>query len=120
MSIVVQQEDVTNVAPELASEGADRVALFTAIAQGYISECKWGQPKANQAAAILVAHLITYANRGASSGGAGGTITELKVGDVQQSFGSETPTSDAELATTNYGKLFLSLRRTVFTSPIIV
>jgi hypothetical protein len=119
MSIVFTQTDVTNVAPELAAEVSTRFDIFSAIAISSINECAWGS-KATYAAILLTCHLFTLANRGQTASGAGGAITENKVGDVQQSYGPQAPTADGELEATNYGRLYLMLRRSIVTTPLIV
>jgi hypothetical protein len=120
MSITVAQADISNMAPELAGETSGRVGSFISIATSMVSESRWGTTKANFAVIYLTCHLMTMANRGQSAGGAGGQITQNKVDQLTQSYSADQSEIDKDLMSTAYGKMYLGLRNTVPTVPLIV
>lgn len=115
MSVSITKTDVTNVAPELASETTERINFFIDFARTFVCESKWGT-KAKLATTVMAAHLATLSNRNGNSG----AITSEKVGDYSQNYGPGATGSDSELSQTAYGTQFLMLRKTLVTTPLIV
>lgn len=112
--------DILKIAPELSSVSDDTFSFFITEAGRYINQAAWGE-KANFAHALYTAHLLTMSSRGASSQGAAGPVTAMKLGEASINFGQiNLSGNDAILGTTTYGSQFLSLRKTLVISPIVL
>ena len=83
-----------------------------------IAKCKVGEAvfgdKADYAAALMTAHIFALSGRG----GAGGQVTQEKVGDLSRSYSVETGGAGSDLSTTAYGRLFIQCRKQCPVSPI--
>jgi hypothetical protein len=115
MSVIIQPSDITDVAPELADQTTQRLEFYIELARSFVNEGMWGA-KATKGIILYAAHLATLGARE----GAGGAITAERVGDLQRSYGSSSSEEDYELKQTSYGTMFLSLRKTLAFTPILV
>jgi len=111
--MAITPDTVIEVAPELSSQTEARILAFINYASPYINRTIWGT-KADFAHALFTAHLLTMSLKG----GAGGEITSEKVGDLAISYGAGSSGND--LGKTSYGSIFLSLRKTLLISPVVV
>lgn len=121
----VQPSDVTDVAPEFAGVQDDTIQEFIDIAALIVGPA-WGK-KRDKGIAVLAAHFLKdmgYGGGGNGSSSASGPVTMEKVGDLQKSYGtvalSGGSASDQLLTMTKYGRMFLMIKKTVFTSPLVV
>jgi len=112
--MAITSTDVINVAPELSSVATSRIDDFIAFAKPYINFPLWDD-KADFAHSLFTAHLLTLSN---NTGSATTNVKSEKVGDLSRSF--EGPKSDELLSSTSYGSMFLSLRRSLLISPIVI
>lgn len=118
---MITAADVIDVAPEFGAESVARINRFIARALPYINPRIWGI-KTDYAHALFTAHLLK--GSGSASGGGpvvipAGPVTKEKMGDLEISYASATISSPSSFETTNYGQLFLQLRRTVSVSPLV-
>ncbi len=75
--------------------------------------------KLDQGVSNLTAHFFVQ-NKAGGSAGAGGQITQEKVGDLSRSFNATDPsTGGGNLGETTYGRFYLSLLKTLATKPLI-
>lgn len=126
--VSVTKQDITNVAAEFAAVPESTVDIFIEYARDLVSEKVWGTKKAKQGIVWLTCHFMSQVGLGTSGSGAGGgasgPVTMEKVGDLQRSYGTTALTSssamDQLLSSTKYGQLFILVRKTVFTTPIVV
>lgn len=79
-------------------------------------EC-WGE-KASQGHALLTAHYMTVAGLG-SSGGERGPVTSKKIDKLAITYGSSVASASDELASTKWGRLYLSKRKTIIIAPMV-
>ena len=119
MPVIITATDVTNVAPEFTSQAQARIDSFIDIARGFICEEKWGE-KAKNAIIFYTAHLLSLASRGAS--GASGPVTAERVGELSRSYGQISGGSDSEmeLSQTPYGLIFISMRKGLLITPLVI
>lgn len=111
------------VAPTVAEDQS--VNVYIQMAEERTNRAFYG-PKANQAVALLTAHLAFLftatpnshgAGSGSLEGGSTGAITSKREGDLSVSYGSgvvssaAASVSDAELAQTRFGLMLLALRK---------
>jgi len=104
--------DLQKIAPEFSQEDSSRVNFFLKIARRGISETVWGD-QYDDGVLFLTAHYLTVANRN----GVGGSVTKEKVGDLEVSYSSQ---GDSEFDTTSWGRLYLSIKKTLVTGPRVV
>ena len=102
-------------APGLCGENREPAETLLEVAGSMISlEC-WGT-KASNGHLLLAAHLLQlFAGAGGAS--AGGPVASRTIGKISESYAVATQ-ADAELATTTYGQLYLTLRKTLLLLPI--
>jgi hypothetical protein len=112
MPITVEQSDISNVAPELASQTQERVDLFIEYARLFVNEEKWGS-KAKFGIVLYACHLLTLSSSDGRSG-----ITSEKVGELQVNYAA--PQGDDELNQTPYGMMYRNLRKTLPFTPLVV
>lgn len=85
----------------------------------------WGS-KAPNGVKLLAAHFLAQLGFGtvSGSGDIAGPVTSEKVGDLQRSYAATSisggSVSDSIFNTTRYGRLYLLLRKTIPTTPIVV
>lgn len=112
--------EVRAVAPEFGPDDATgpirdaAISTWLAIAQPLIGLRRWGE-QASAGHALLTAHMVSIAPSPGGSGidGAGPVVSEA-VGPISRSFGfAAGPASDAALATTTHGRIYLTLRQNV-------
>ena len=103
--------------PEFASTSDAFIQLYIDQAILCVNVNRWGN-KSEWGIAYLTAHLLTIINRGGS--GQSGAVTQESVGDLSRSYGTVTPINESEYSTTNYGREYLRLRKTILTSPLVL
>lgn len=118
--ISVNEDDLTNLAPELGDVDPELIDTFIAWANDEIDVDKVGTSPANRLALYLVAHLCTLYKRAQSGGGTGAALTgplqSVTIGPVSKTFataatGVTSTTSEKALASTSYGTEFQRLVR---------
>ena len=112
--MAVSAGDIKKLSGEFSSLENSQINIFLGMAKRCINASVWGD-KADDGIKLLTAHFVSMANRG----GASGSITKEKVGDLEISYGSGGG-SESDLATTSWGKLFLAMRRTLVITPMVV
>lgn len=127
--VTVTKTDITDVAPEFASVAEPTVNIFIGYARHYVGEGVWGEAKAKQGIVWMACHLMKKIGFGEGTstptpGGSSGPVTMEKVGDLQRSYQALSlqgvSALDSVLATTSYGQMFIMLRKTVPTSPLVI
>lgn len=114
--MAVTPQDLKKIAPELESETAARLQFFIDFAIQSVNSSVFGD-KSDKAVTLLAAHFLTLSNRG----GAGGSVTSEKVGDLSRSYSAPSgKIGESELATTAYGQMFLTLLKSLSISPRVV
>lgn len=104
-------------APELAALTDPFVGLYIELAKDNVGVSAWGD-KYDRAVTMLTCHYLTMRGRAAS--GAAGPVTSKKVGDLQISYGAITGyLTDASLNSTEYGQIYLHMRRGLVITPIV-
>ncbi len=93
--------------PEFSGTDAAVSAFWLDMTSSQIGLTAWGTD-ASRGHALLTAHHLKLAGEGSSS--TAGTVSSRAVGSVSESYAVATPT-DAELGSTVYGSMYLSLRR---------
>jgi hypothetical protein len=101
------------VAPEFAGRSNSDVETALDIASVWLDESVW-LSKYETGLAYMAAHLMSMAERE----GAGGPVTAESVGGVSASYGTTGP-SEELLLDSVYGRLFVALRQTLVTSPLV-
>ena len=106
--------------PEFASVDGDRLAAFLKITDMQINPCIW-KTKADYAQALLTAHILKSAGLGTNGpSGAGGPVTQEKIGDIEQGYGQwDYKEGFGGYATTAYGILFINLRKQTVRGPLV-
>lgn len=104
---------VRAIAPEFKSRSDSDITVALGTAEAWLDECVWGC-KYDTGQAYMAAHILAIADRD----GAGGPISSESVGGVSVSYGTSGD-SDEELNSTSYGQMFVSLRRTLVTGPLV-
>lgn len=121
--IEVTAADVTQFAPEFSDLPSSQIDLIIEYARNWVCEDKWGS-KSKLGIVLMSAHLLKEAGFGpGDSSSASGPVTSERVGDLQRSYGQvslqNSSVGDQLLATTKYGRLFLTLRRTLVITPMV-
>lgn len=104
---------VRSIAPEFKGRSDSDINAILSIAEAWLDEEVWGS-KYDTGHAYMSAHILAIADRE----GAGGAIASESVGGVSVGYGS-VGGSDEELNSTAYGQMFVSLRRTLVTGPLV-
>lgn len=112
------RDDLLALAPEIADNS--RVDLFLGYAALRVNR-RIFSGKADFATLLLAAHMLTRFSADMSAG-VSGAVTMEKVGDLQTQYGrlGLAGDGDDELNTTTYGAHFVSLRRGLLTTPLVV
>lgn len=127
MSIELSGEEVVAYAPEFASlvtgETPDytTIEMFIDLSRSFVNENFFGS-KAKNALLNMTCHILTKLRPGGSSGGGqAGAVSSERVGDLQVSYAIPTASNltinDAILASTQYGQIYLMLRRSIPATP---
>jgi len=99
-------------------EGGDATVQFALeCACSQINLCRWGV-KASCGHIYLTGHFLSV--QSGAGGGEGGAVSSKKIDKI--SIGYATPTfdsSDAALASTKWGRMYLALRDTIFVTPVV-
>lgn len=107
--------DVTAVASELSSlAAASQTYILDLVNNRMVDDDAWGE-YADDGRAYLAAHLGTIANGGGSGSGA---VTSETIGPLSRSYA--TPSDDGDLATTKYGRFYMTLMRMAIALPALV
>ena len=115
MATEVTSEEVIAYAPEMSTEGDERITLFIGFAGDFVSETKWGK-KYKQGIILMCCHLLKMA--ALDRAGAAGSVTAERVGEMSRSYSA--PPADNEMAQSSYGQTFLMLRKTLVITPMVV
>lgn len=103
--ITITWDDVTALAPELATVSAIGQAQILAQVALQVTPAKWGSLEwANAGACWLARHIASLYGKGGT-----GVVTEVHAGSVGKSFAS--PMSMVALQSTRYGMEFLQLAK---------
>ena len=115
------EDHLRAIAPQCLTDGSYQV--FIEMAEERTNRCFYGA-KANQAVALMAAHIwymLGSGNGGAGSGnlegGSTGSLSSKREGDLSVSYSSPSATlamkttTDAELAQTRWGLMLLNLRK---------
>lgn len=105
--------EVIALAPEFTGQEAT-IDVWLSLAECWIAPDVWGDC-ASQAHALLAAHMLTTSPAGAAAGGEGfghGPVSGRSNGPASVSYATPTPT-DADLALSSYGRLFVALSKRV-------
>jgi len=97
------------------TRGADQIEWMISCTCSMINlEC-WGD-KASCGHAYLAAHFLTV-----EAGGEGGIVSNRKIDTIQEGYGGipAFDSSDAALASTKYGRMYLAMRATLLTPPFV-
>lgn len=113
--MAVTASDIKKLSSELATESNSKINIFLGMATRCVNAKVWGD-KTDDGISLLTAHFIAMANKGS----VGGSITKEKIGDLEVSYSNGKPESNIELSATSWGQLFLSLRRTLVITPMVV
>lgn len=124
--VAVTKQDITNVAPEFSGVEETTVDLFIEYARQFVAEGQW-KSKAKQGIVWMACHMmktVGLGSGGSSGTGTSGPMTSEKVGDLQRSYGQLSlqggTALDQVLAQTKYGQMFIMIRKTIFTTPLVV
>jgi len=107
-------EELVALAPDLASVDPCILEAWLEIAGTMISISVWGS-KASHGHRLLAAHLYQVSQ----PGGETGPLASVTVGPVAKSF-AVTASADAELGSTQWGRMYLTLRRTLCRTPVAI
>lgn len=102
--------DLLALAPAMTASSGTMDA-YRALAENWIGVSAWGD-KASHAHALLTLHLMAAMGVAGGPGG-GAQIASKTIGRLSVSYAGNAPPSDAELGTTSWGTLYISLRNTV-------
>lgn len=100
--------------PEFADVPNVRLTIFSGMAERNVNRSVW-EEKADDAEMLLTAHFLTLADRQ----GAGGAVTQERVGDLSVSYGTSKGNQD-ELNSTSYGQMFLMMMKTLAITPRVI
>ena len=103
------------IAPEFGDKADDEIEVYLDIYSDFVSSSYFGTLY-DKALCFYTAHRITVAGIAADEGAessalTAGAITSEKEGDLQRSYASSTTTSDTELNSTYYGKMYLEIQK---------
>lgn len=108
--------DVIALAPELAVVDPTQLALVVdTITQRMLTVAEWGETL-HEGHRTLAAHWAVVELLSGAGAGPPGAVTSRRVDKVQESYaspGSGAGLSDAELASTKYGRMHIALRDTL-------
>lgn len=113
MATILTPTEVKAYAEKFTSLSDPKVQLFIDAAALWLNEGKWGR-KFKQGWIFMTCHLLEVDSRM----GASGQITSESVGELSVSYGSVP--NDDELNDTSYGRQFVSLRRTIRFTPMVL
>lgn len=126
--IQVSPRDVLAIAPEFRTtlsgqDAGSEIAALVGVARSYVPEGRWGAEKGKVALALLTAHLMKELGFGAEGVNHNGMVTSERVGDLSRSYAvssiSGTSVLDQLFMTTQYGRQFIMLRRTLPSTPLV-
>lgn len=113
MATEVTPEHVKSYAPEFESVADARVELMLEYAENFLSESKW-KTKYKMGKILMTCHLLAIGDREGSAG----AIASESIGGMSVSYA--TPDTNEALNSTSHGQMFLKLRKSIATSPIVV
>ena len=103
--------------PEFASLDDAFIQLYIDSASLSVNVNRWGN-KSEWGIAYLTAHLLTLLNRGGN--GQSGPVTQEKVGDLSRTYAPTSAISNSDYASTSYGQEFLRLRKSIFSTIMVL
>lgn len=104
--------DLRARATEFASTADATVDLALADALSQINTTNWGTSKADLGQIYLAAHLLKVWELQSSA--PAGPVSQRKDGDLSESYAIKYPVSAEDYSSTTWGRLYLSIRSTVF------
>jgi len=109
--VAVDLSQFKKMFPEFADIPNPRLTLFSEFAAENINRSVFAE-RADRAESLLMAHFLTLANRD----GAGGPVTQERVGDLSTSYG-QMGDKNQLLSTTSYGQMFLTIMKSLSITP---
>lgn len=103
--------DLLALAPGLTVDPATRDA-YRALAEKWIGLDAWGE-KASQGHTLLTLHLLAAAPGLSGVPGSSAKVASKTIGRLSISYQGDAAPSDAELGTTAWGTMYISLRDTI-------
>ena len=113
MATIVTAAQVKAFAAEFATVSDAKVDLYISYAGLFLAENKW-KNRYTFGVILMACHLLSLSGRT----GAAGALSSERVGDLSVSYSSSA--GDDELRTTSYGEQYISLRKTITTTPIVL
>ena len=101
--------------PTFSGVDEDHYNSVKASAEFCVNATTWGV-KTDEGVKLMTAHLLALEGRGGSAG----SITSQKVGDLERKFSDPMSNGGDVLMSTSYGAQFLSVEKSLVTSPFIV
>lgn len=125
---MITKANIIAIAPEFTNVPQGVFDIVIPMAQAYVAEAVW-VAKADQGVTWMSCHILKTLGYGDDEAGqnAGpntGAVTQEKVGDLQRSYSAlqlkGTSDFDTVLSLTRYGQMFIMLRKTIATSPLVI
>jgi hypothetical protein len=119
------RDDLKILAPEIASSETDpRIDFFLDQAALSVNRTRFGS-RADLATILLAAHFLTRFPASGGQPGAPGGVTTERIGDLSVGYANLNlpglvAQGDVEYMTTTYGARYVSLRKSVPTTPLVV
>lgn len=113
--MAIDRASLLKIAPEFEEADKNQVNVFLDIAKTVINEAVFGN-KYEYAVLLMAAHFLTLT----PVAGDGGPISQQKVGNISVTYADVTIKNNEELSQTPYGVMYLTLRRTILVTPLIV
>ena len=118
MAIVVTAVTVKTRLPEFNSLADKTIELWITEAKCRVNETQWGTKKGTDGVIFLTAHLLAIFvddGEGSPADSDAGPVVSEREGQISVTFAVADHMKDAgELATTKYGRHFVTLRREIF------
>ena len=114
--MAVNRDYVLKIAPEFEETSNERMAFIIDIAKQSVNTNVWGA-KADYAVALLTAHILTESKR--AQQGVTGAVKSEQISDTKTSY-DNAPQSNSEYSSTNYGREFLRVRKSIFITPMVI
>lgn len=119
--VQVLPDDITNLAPEFESVDEEIIAFYIELARSFVAEGRWGT-KAKAGIMYYAMHLMSRNGLG-DNASTGGVVKSESVGGISVTYetaGNSVATSDGALGLTSYGEIILMLKKTLFTTPLVL
>lgn len=112
--MTITASDVITVATEFASVETETIELYMAQAANQMNASAWGS-KYDNGQIYLTAHLLVFAENQNSDSDVG-PVSSQAVGPLNVSYGISGYADDGELASTSYGRKYLTLQKSLFSN----